>query len=829
MKEKMKLLSGRPFLLLVSLLLAGLYAYCAVLFYNEYSWWNSILSVVFSTLLLWFCVIAACFLLNKARKNKGKTKIIVSTAAVLLLYNLILWCPALFMDFILGFSKSDSAAFGVILASVLYAASLVFSVCGIFNKHLLQKALCGAFAVLFVLTSGVSFLYLSSRSGYFNKKSLQRASEMEISFDKITFEQLAVTSDEKKRCSDWFNTNILNAGKERIAPAYDFSVNGISLRNTYEDWNFSVGETSAAGVYHTGGKTTFITLTNDTLRLKATVEATLFEAFAVCEWTVYITNTSDENSGEITNFYALNHTFDLGEDAHIYYSAGSDSSKDDFTLKKVKLADVEIARFTGTGGRSSVEYMPYFNMCGSTNFVMSVGWTGQWEASCRLFEDSVFTKVRQENLSAYLTPGEEIRSPLVSLCFYDGANALKGFNSLRKWEMTLAPDVCVPQVFYCYANEQDYFTSTDNIEEMLKLADFDALWIDAAWYKLHHGQWYNSVGSWSADCADKKVFPDGIKSVGKFAAEKGLDLLLWYEPERVTKGSELYKVGKQNDGWLLSGGDFLWNLADEDAFRYLCAYISTSIKDIGISVYRQDFNTQALYYWNWGDKHLYGGRTGITENHYVTNLYAYWDYLLQTNYGLLIDNCASGGRRLDAETARRCVFLHRSDYIKDNESTQSMTYGASLWVPANGTVLEIGGEYKARSWMTALNNVVIYNEENVEIYKDLRRLHNSVYKHWFENYFPLTSQNRDCDKWLAMQYGGGDSGFAVVYKRENVKENTFALIMNGLSENKKYVLTDYDKPEKPLGTFTGKQLMSEGVILNVEETPKATVVLYKIK
>lgn len=828
MKEKMKLLSGRPFLLLISLLLTGLYAYSAISFYNEYTWWNSILSVVFFTLLLWFCVITTCFLLNITGKNKGKAKIIMSVGAAFLSYNLILWCAALLMDFAAGFSKSDSAAFGIIPASVFYAANLVVLIGNILKRRLPRKALCVTFAALFVLSSGITFIHLSSRSGYFDKKSLERASDMEISFDKITSEHLSVTSDEKKKCADWFNNNILNAGKDRIAPAYDFSVNGISLRNTYEDWDFSVGETSAAGVYHTGGKTTFITLTNDALKLKATVEATLYEAFAACEWTVYINNISDENSGEITDFYALNYTFDLGEDAQIYYSAGSDCSKDDFTLKKVKLADVEIARFTGTDGRSSVDYMPYFNVCGNLNFVMAVGWTGQWEATCRLFEGSVFTKVRQENLCAYLTPDEEIRSPLVSLCFYDGSNALKGFNTLRKWEMTLAPDVSSPQVFYCYANEQDYGTTTDNIEAMLKLADFDALWIDAAWYKLHHGQWHNSVGSWSADSADKDVFPDGIKAVGKFAKEKGLDLLLWYEPERVTKGSELYKVGKQSDGWLLSGGDFLWNLADEDAFRYLCAYISTSIKDIGVSVYRQDFNTDALYYWNWGDKNLYGGRAGITENHYVTNLYAYWDYLLQTNYGLLIDNCASGGRRLDTETARRCVFLHRSDYIKDNESTQSMTYGASLWVPANGTVLEIGDEYNARSWMTALNNVVIYNEENVETYKNLRKLHNSVYKYWFENYFPLTSQNRDADGWLAMQYGGGD-GFAIVYKRENVKENEFTLIMNGLSENKKYILTDYDNPEKPLGTFTGKQLMGEGIILNVEETPKATVILYKAK
>lgn len=829
MTNKTKLTASKSFVLLSSFFLIGLYIYSAISFYNEYTWWNSAGSIILFILLLWLCVTATSALLVITQKGKSNLKITKTVITVFILYNFLLWGGTLFAEFIAGWNKNHAAFFGIILSSILYAAIAFTLITRIFKKSFMRKTLCIALVVALVLSSGIMTLFFLFKDEYYYKRQLENANSMDIDFDSITSQQLTVTKSEKKKCADWFNENIINAGKNDKIPAYAFSADGVELHNSLEDWTFSIGETSTAGAYLAGGQTTFITLTNETLGLKATVKATLYEALATCEWTVFIKNISTENSCEITNFKALNSFFDVGEDALLYYSTGSDCSADDFTLNKVSLSEIKATRFAGTNGRSSVDYMPYFNICGDTSFVMSVGWTGQWRASYSLLRGSLFVEVCQENFNAYLTPNEEVRSPLVSISFYDGANAFKGFNTLRKWQMSLSPDVSEPQVFYCYSNEQDYSTTTDNIDAMLKLADFDALWIDAAWYNLTHGKWYNSVGSWSDYDANKHIFPDGIKAVGKYANEKNLDLLLWYEPERVTKGSELYKIAKENDGWLLSGGDYLWNLANDDAFRYLCAYISTSIKDIGVDIYRQDFNTDALYYWNWGDENLYDGRTGITENHYVTNLYAYLDYLLQANYGLLIDNCASGGRRLDTEMTRRSVALHRSDYINENEATQSMTYGVSFFVPANGIILQLDDEYSARSWMTALNNVMVYNEENVEIYEDFRKLHNTIYKYWFENCFPLTPQNYNTDEWLAMQYGDGGDGFAIIYKRENVNENEFTLIMNGLSEKKKYVLTDYDNPKKSLGTFTGKQLMSQGVVLKIEETPKATVVLYKAK
>ena len=43
-------------------------------------------------------------------------------------------------------------------------------------------------------------------------------------------------------------------------------------------------------------------------------------------------------------------------------------------------------------------------------------------------------------------------------------------------------------------------------------------------------------------------------------------------------------------------------------------------------------------------------------------MYRLWDALLEKFPHLIIDNCSSGGHRIDIETLRRSVPLWRSDY-----------------------------------------------------------------------------------------------------------------------------------------------------------------------
>ena len=130
-------------------------------------------------------------------------------------------------------------------------------------------------------------------------------------------------------------------------------------------------------------------------------------------------------------------------------------------------------------------------------------------------------------------------------------------------------------------------------------------------------------------------------------------------------------------------------------------HIDKLLTEQGIDLYRQDFNMDPLDYWRTHDA---PDRQGITEIRHVTGYLAFWDELRRRHPGLLIDTCASGGRRNDLETLRRAVPLWRTDYILEPIGTQCCTYGISSWIPFHGTGVKEPNAYHFRSMMTPYPN-----------------------------------------------------------------------------------------------------------------------------
>src|SRR5208282_226522 len=314
-----------------------------------------------------------------------------------------------------------------------------------------------------------------------------------------------------------------------------------------------------------------------------------------------------------------------------------------------------------------------------------------------------------------------IRTPLTAVLFWKGEDWIAGQNLWRHWMMAHnipRPNgklplpltaVCMPELYTSAAGELDslntYLSPGNKI---------DYLWIDAGWYAMNETtkDWFDAtgVGTWKPDPVR---YPHGIREVSDYVHSKGMKLILWFEPERVYRGSFLWE---KHPDWLLhwdtedkEASDIrLLNLGNPAALQWLTDYISRFITDQGVDLYRQDFNVDPLQTWQNGDA---ADRQGMTENLYVQGYLAYWDALLQQHPGMLIDSCASGGRRNDLETLRRGVPLLRSDYQGPNlspgpgpdavlmdvfDGNQGHTYGLSLWVPM-GTGEYGEDAYSARS------------------------------------------------------------------------------------------------------------------------------------
>ena len=113
------------------------------------------------------------------------------------------------------------------------------------------------------------------------------------------------------------------------------------------------------------------------------------------------------------------------------------------------------------------------------------------------------------------------------------------------------------------------------------------------------------------------------------------------------KGEE---IDREHPEWLLSVGESdnkLFDLGNPEARAWITDRVDSIIKASGVKIYRQDFNFDPLPIWKANEA---PDRVGFLENRHAMGYLAYWDELVLRNPGLIIDSCASGGRRNDLET-----------------------------------------------------------------------------------------------------------------------------------------------------------------------------------
>ena len=286
----------------------------------------------------------------------------------------------------------------------------------------------------------------------------------------------------------------------------------------------------------------------------------------------------------------------------------------------------------------------------------------------------------------------------------------------------------------------------------------------------------------------------------------------------------------------------LLNLGNPAARQWLTEHVDKLLTEEGIDVYRQDFNMDPLAFWRSADA---PDRQGITEIKHVTGYLAYWDELRRRHPEMLIDTCASGGRRNDLETLRRAVPLWRSDYAYEPVGHQAMTYGMSFWIPYHGTgtvACAKAGYYGGgltpvepyAFWSNAAPSLGLGVDIRLkEIdYDALRRLvgqWRDVSRFYSGDYYPLTPYSRDSRAWIAWQFYRPDldEGTVQAFRRAECPAASVRLRLRGLATDARYELMRFDRQERLMAT--GAQLAAEGLAVDLDERPGAAVFTYRRK
>ena len=334
------------------------------------------------------------------------------------------------------------------------------------------------------------------------------------------------------------------------------------------------------------------------------------------------------------------------------------------------------------------------------------------------------------------------------------------------------------------------------------------------------------MGNWYVR---KEHFPNGLKPVADAVKKMGMKLILWFEPERVYAGTY---VDKEHPEWVLwkdndKSGSGIFNLGNPQARAWLTDLISGLIEDNGVSLYRQDFNIRPLEFWRAADA---PDRVGMTEIRHIEGLYAFWDDLLKRHPGLIIDNCASGGRRLDLETISRSVALWRSDYnYTEANGRQNHTYGLSLYLPYHGTGCTVPDLYTARSTY-ASSMVTGWNLYSNKFPKEAARYIYSEYRKilpYFQgDFYPLSEYTTSFNKWMAYQFHRDDlkEGMVLVFRRPDCRKISTRIKFHGLNDNARYQLLYEDNGLTAVKS--GKEL-SDGIDVKILQRPGSLLITYK--
>lgn len=563
-----------------------------------------------------------------------------------------------------------------------------------------------------------------------------------------------------------------------------------------------------------------------------------YRDFPAIEWTVYAANRGTRQTPLLENLQAIDTALALPGTTTLRTTRGDNYSAKSYEPLSFTLSE-KPQRFEPVGGRPTNGAWPYFNLdAGNHGILLALGWPGQWEASFSADAGSVRVIGGQQTTHLVLKPGEEIRTPLVALLFWRRADWIEAQNLWRQWMLAhnlprpggkpLAPNTAIavgdfpPSAKGVIASLQQY------VDHDIRVG---YVWLDAGWYRIDElSKWIDApgLGSW---VPDPKRFPNGIREVSDFAHRHGMKFILWFEPERACAKSFLWE---ERTEWLLPwepenhGYSHIkaLNLGHPTARGWLTQYLSDFIRRDGLDVYRQDANADPLGAWKTGDA---PNRRGLTENLYVQGYLEFWDTLLREHPDLLIDSCASGGRRNDLETARRSVPLLRSDYQAPQlpevgpkgwmttdvfNGNQGHTYGLSAWLPYYGTGEMSDDLYSFRSHLCPFN-VVGTPAAHADWDALKRRLadHAAVADLALRgDFYPLTPYDMTQTSWMAWQFHSAESGrgYLQAFRRESNVQPEIRLKLRGLDPAASYELVNRDTGSKEV--VTGRALLDEGYL-----------------
>lgn len=259
-----------------------------------------------------------------------------------------------------------------------------------------------------------------------------------------------------------------------------------------------------------------------------------------------------------------------------------------------------------------------------------------------------------------IAPGERFATPKAVI-----AKGNSIYDVCDKLVKAQSPDIAeidrdMPVIFneYCTTWGNPTLENLTKTAERLDGSGVRYLVIDCGWYKTDKcDNWFNAAGDW---IPSKKLFPNGIKEASDMIRSHGLIPGIWFEFENVGSESEyafdMTEHLLKRDGFPVTvGARRFWDMRDPWVKDYLKKHVTGLLREADFGYLKIDYNENIGAGADGAESFGEALRQSVeASRNFIRSLRVDLP-------GLVIENCSSGGHRLEPSMMELCSQASFSD------------------------------------------------------------------------------------------------------------------------------------------------------------------------
>lgn len=318
----------------------------------------------------------------------------------------------------------------------------------------------------------------------------------------------------------------------------------------------------------------------------------------------------------------------------------------------------------------------------------SLVYSGNFEAEVELNTynvSRVLMGINPFNFSWKMTPDSVFRTPEVVMVYSDKGlnNMSQTYHKLYRSRLVRGPwrDKDRPVLINNWEATYYDFDETKIKEIAQESSDLgvELFVLDDGWFGTRDTD-NGSLGNW---IVDKRKLPNGLKKLSEEIHEMDMLFGLWFEPEMVSRDTELFKNHKD---WIIhvpgknvshGRNQYILDFSNPEVVDELYQQMDEILSNVKIDYIKWDMNRYISEAYS---ANLEADRQGEIYHRYILGVYSLFERIQNKYPDILFESCAGGGGRFDPG------MLYYSQQIWTSDDTDaierlSIQYGTSFVYP----------------------------------------------------------------------------------------------------------------------------------------------------